>query len=66
LNRLLTARPGLWWERLSHISVVPFHQDWAGQCSFCGIVLLSQEPDGWCCNKGRRRRSPLRHEPSRE
>lgn len=35
--------------------VTPFHQDWSKHCSFCGVALLSQESDGWCCNKGRRR-----------
>lgn len=35
--------------------VAPFHQDWSKHCSFCGVALLSQESDGWCCNKGRRR-----------
>jgi hypothetical protein len=35
--------------------VSPFHWDWSKHCSFCVVTLLSQESDGWFCNKGRRR-----------
>ncbi|KAN0074003.1 hypothetical protein V8E54_007940 [Elaphomyces granulatus] len=35
-----------WWEHLRRMS---------STCSFCGIALLSQERDGWCCHRGRLR-----------
>ena len=38
-RHLLAFRPVLWWERLSHLPVAPFHQDWAKICSYCGMVL---------------------------
>lgn len=40
-----TGQSAPWWERLSHIPVVPFCQDWTKRCSFCAIALLSHEPD---------------------
>lgn len=49
-----TASSVSWWERLLQARVVPFHQDWSRSCSYCGIILLSTEADGWCCHRGRR------------
>lgn len=45
----------VWWKRLFQATVRPFSQDWSKDCSFCGVLLLSTEADGWCCQRGRRR-----------
>ncbi|KAJ6003691.1 hypothetical protein N7522_006383 [Penicillium canescens] len=44
----------VWWKLLAQAAVRPFSQDWSRDCSFCGVLLLSTEADGWCCRRGRR------------
>ncbi|KAJ6041223.1 uncharacterized protein N7446_010881 [Penicillium canescens] len=45
----------VWWKLLAQAAVRPFSQDWSRDYSFCGVLLLSTEADGWCCRRGRRR-----------
>ncbi|KAF3405665.1 ATP-dependent DNA helicase PIF1 [Penicillium rolfsii] len=49
----------VWWKCLARAVVRPFTQDWSKDCSFCGVLLLSTEADGWCCQRGHRRLSHL-------
>ena len=44
-----------WWQQLSALRFMPFHQEWSKSCIHCSATLLSKEKMGWCCESGKRR-----------